>query len=109
LVVDELLAAGAGGACVNLGGDVRVAGASPRGGACTCATEHEWSTCPLVRAGLVDGAVATSTTLRRAWHVDGEPRHHLIDPATGRPSATDLTAATVIAGEAWQAEVLAKT
>ena len=54
------------------------------------------------------GAVATSTTLLRTWTVDGERRHHLIDPATGRPSDTDLTQVSVVAGEAWQAEVLAK-
>ncbi len=52
--------------------------------------------------------MATSTTLRRRWQVDGEVRHHLIDPATGLPSESDLTLATVVAGEAWAAEVLAK-
>jgi thiamine biosynthesis lipoprotein len=62
----------------------------------------------LVRIGLADGAVATSTTLRRHWQVSGQARHHLIDPQTGRPSDTDLTTATVVAGQAWLAEVLAK-
>jgi thiamine biosynthesis lipoprotein len=57
---------------------------------------------------LHDGAVATSTTLRRRWRVDGESRHHLIDPWTGEPSQTDLTLTTVIAGSAVTAEVLAK-
>jgi len=35
-------------------------------------------------------------------------RHHLIDPRTGAPSDTDVSLATVVAGEAWMAEVLAK-
>ena len=108
LVVSELLAAGADGACVNLGGDLRVAGQSPQGDGWTCAIEHERSLGPLVHVGVADGGVATSTTLRRSWLVDGKTRHHLIDPATGLASTTDLTSATVIAGEAWQAEVLAK-
>jgi thiamine biosynthesis lipoprotein len=108
LVVSELLAAGADGACVNLGGDLRVAGRSPEGDGWTCAIRHEWLVGPLVHVGVADGGVATSTTLRRSWLVDGETRHHLIDPATGVPSTTDLTSATVIAGEAWEAEVLAK-
>jgi len=108
LVVSELLAAGATGACVNLGGDLRAAGSSPDGDGWTCAIRHEWSNGSLVHVGVADGAVATSTTLRRSWLVDGVKRHHLIDPATGYPSTTDLTSATVIAGEAWQAEVLAK-
>lgn len=109
IVVGELLAAGADGACVNLGGDVRVAGAAPEGGGWTVAIEHPWSTCPVALVGLHDGAVATSTTLRRAWLVDGEMRHHVIDPATGAPAHTDLTAASVIADAGWLAEVLTKT
>jgi thiamine biosynthesis lipoprotein len=109
LVLGDLLAAGAEGACVNLGGDLRVAGTSPRGEGWTCAIEHPWASRPLVHVGLADGGLATSTTLRRTWRVEGVTRHHLIDPATGLPSTSDLTAASVIAAEAWQAEVLAKS
>jgi thiamine biosynthesis lipoprotein len=109
LVVDELLAAGAEGACVNMGGDLRVAGTAPDGRAWTVAVEHPWRRPPLALLGLDAGAVATSTTLRRAWSVDGQALHHLIDPATDQPSTSDLTLATVVTGEAWMAEVLAKT
>jgi thiamine biosynthesis lipoprotein len=108
LVVALLLESGADGACVNLGGDLRVSGLSPTGDGWTAAVQHPWSVTPLVHLGLADGAVATSTTLRRRWHVDGEVRHHLIDPQTGRPSDTDVNLATVVAGTAWEAEVLAK-
>jgi len=108
LVVAELLADGADGACVNLGGDLRVAGIGPSGGGWTIAVDHPWAAAPIAQVGLVDGAVATSTTLRRHWTVDGEERHHLIDPGTGLPSTTDLTLVSVVAGKAWMAEVLAK-
>ena len=108
LVCAEMIAAGAEGICVNLGGDVRVAGAGPDGGCWTVAVETPGSDRPLALLGLVDGAVATSTTLLRRWQVDGERRHHLIDPQTGLPSDTDLTLAAVVAGQAWMAEVLAK-
>lgn len=108
LVCAELLEAGAEGACVNLGGDVRVVGAGPAGGPWTIAVEHPWAAEPIALLGLVDGAVATSTTLRRRWHTDGEARHHLIDPQTGQPSDTDLALATVVAGDGWVAEALAK-
>jgi len=108
LVVDETLAAGAAGVCVNLGGDVRVAGTGPDATTWTIAVEHPWSRTPLVRLGLGGGAVATSTTLRRTWDLGGRRYHHLIDPATGVPAVTDLTAATVVTGQAWAAEVLAK-
>jgi thiamine biosynthesis lipoprotein len=108
LAVDEALEAGADGVCVNLGGDLRVAGTAPGGTAWTIAVEHPWVRAPLVRLGLGGGAVATSTTLRRAWALGGQRYHHLIDPATGEPTRTDLTSATVVTGQAWAAEVLAK-
>jgi thiamine biosynthesis lipoprotein len=108
IVIGELQAGGVAGACVNLGGDLRVAGSNPNGDAWTIAVEHPSIDQPVALIGLHAGAVATSTTLRRRWTVDGQPRHHLIDPATGEPSASDLVLATVIAGEAWIAEVLAK-
>lgn len=108
IVAAEVLAAGARGVCVNLGGDLRVAGEGPGGDTWTVAVEHPGSPEPIARLGLADGAVATSTTLRRRWRVGGEPRHHLIDPRTGVPSATGVDLAAVVAGQAWVAEVLAK-
>ncbi|MDQ1518626.1 MAG: FAD:protein transferase [Actinomycetota bacterium] len=117
LVVAETLAAGAAGACVNLGGDLRVAGRPPEGPssgsspgetAWTVAVDHPGAPQPLALLGLRDGAVATSTTLRRRWTAQGQERHHLIDPWTGAPSTTDLTLAAVVTVDAWVAEVLAK-
>jgi thiamine biosynthesis lipoprotein len=108
MVCAEMLAAGADGVCINLGGDVRVCGMGPGEKGWTVAVEHPWSVEPLVLLGVADGAIATSTTLRRRWQTGGETRHHLIDPQTGLPSDTDLTLATVVAAEGWMAEVLAK-
>ncbi|HEV7861473.1 MAG TPA: FAD:protein FMN transferase [Acidimicrobiia bacterium] len=114
LAVAEALVAGAAGACVNLGGDLRVAGLPPGHRSCvdaawTVGIEHPWSPEPLALLGLHEGAVATSTTLRRRWRTTGRERHHLIDPWTGAPSASDLTLAAVVTAEAWVAEVLAKS
>ena len=108
LVVAELLAAGADGACVNLGGDVAVAGTGPDGDGWTVAVEHELRPEPLAHLGLSSGAVTTSTTLRRRWRRGGELRHHLVDPRTGEPSDSDLDHVTVVAGQAWVAEILGK-
>lgn len=109
-VSGELLGLGAAGVCINVGGDLRVRGAGPDGAGSgwTVGIEHPWLDEPLALAGLLDGAMATSTTLKRHWTVDGEERHHLIDPGTGQPSTSDLTLVTVIATEGWRAEVLAK-
>lgn len=108
LVVGGTLDSGAEGVCVNMGGDVRVAGPGPGGEPWTIAIEHPWLAEPLALVGLTGGAVATSTTLRRTWQVGDSIRHHLIDPQTGLPSDTDVNLAAVIAAETWAAEVLAK-
>src|SRR6185436_20158668 len=67
IVVDELRSDGAAGVCVNLGGDVRIDGASPSGDAWTVAVEHPDRHGTIARVGVRSGAVATSTTLRRRW------------------------------------------
>lgn len=109
LVTDALRARGAEGVCVNMGGDVRVSGTGPGDdGGWTVDVVHASSDAPFVRVAVHEGAVATSTTLRRRWTVDGAPRHHLVDPRTGEPADTDVDHVTVIAGSAWAAEVLAK-
>ena len=48
-------------------------------------------------------AVATSSTRRRTWIADGEQRHHIVDPRTGRTASTawsQVTCAGVSALEA---------
>ena len=107
LVVAELLAQGASGVCANVGGDLRVAGEAPRRG-WTIAIEHPYRCGPVAVVALEAGAVATSTRTKRVWGPAGDRRHHLIDPATGAPAATGLASATILAAEAWQAEVVAK-
>ncbi len=108
IVVDELVAEGAAGVCINLGGDVRVSGLGPAGTAWSIAIEHPHQTAPLATLGLCEGAVATSTTLCRQWEVNGATQHHLIDPTTGEPSTTTRPFVSVVTGHAWAAEVMAK-
>jgi len=50
--------------------------------------------------------IATSGVSVHRWQ---RGAHHLIDPRTGRPAATDVVQATVLARSARDAEVLAKT
>lgn len=51
--------------------------------------------------------IATSGVDVHRWGA-GTDRHHLIDPATGRPAVTDVRQCTVIADSAALAEVVAK-
>ena len=53
--------------------------------------------------------LATSGTSVHRWAAPEGVRHHLIDPRTGRPAATDVVQATVLAGSARTAESWAKT
>lgn len=110
LVARALLDAGAAGALVNLGGDLRAAGEPPGASGWVVGVDeplrpdHE-----LARLALPHGgAVATTSRLRRRWRTLAGEAHHLIDPATGRPADTDTVAVTVVADHAWRAEVLAK-
>ena len=107
IVVGELLTAGASGACVNMGGDLRAEGAGPW---CVDVVDPFDETGPaLARLAFDAGGVATSSCLKRTWtEPDGTPGHHLIDPTTGQPAATGVAAVTVLTGDAWRAEILAK-
>jgi thiamine biosynthesis lipoprotein len=110
LLAAELLAAGALGACVDLGGDVRVAGRTSTGGddwvVAVDEPFHPGEDLALVQ--LADGAVTTSSRAKRRWGSGPTAGHHLIDPATGRPAETDLLAVTVVAASAAWGEVHAK-
>jgi len=111
LVAVELLGRGVAGACVNVGGDVRVAGEPPDSSGAWAVDVESPSGGP-ARGALValgEGAVATSTTLKRTWQTTNGSAHHLIDPRTGRPGDTDVVTATVIAAEAAWAEIFAKS
>jgi FAD:protein FMN transferase len=109
VAVGTIRAAGAAGALADLGGDIRVAGEAPGGEGWIIGVDdpHRPGRDVAVLA-LAEGAVATSSQTRRRWIRGGQPYHHLIDPATGRPSRSGVAAAVVVAGEAARAEVLAK-
>jgi thiamine biosynthesis lipoprotein len=107
LLCGQLRAAGAAGACINVGGDLRVSGAAPHSGPWAIAVPHPHGG-PAATLQLTEGAVATSSPLRRAWHAGRRAAHHLIDPRTGQPASTSILQATVVAAEAWRAEVAAK-
>ncbi len=105
IVAGELVDGGAGGAVVNVGGDLRVIG-QPDGPMWTVAVEDPAQPGTTLLTFAIDaGGVATSSTRTRRWTRGGCERHHLIDPWRGVCADTDLAAATVVAPTAWRAEV----
>ena len=99
----DLLAA-AGPCLVNAAGDLAVRG-TPSEGVWPVAVEPAAGRLTL---GLRRGGLATSGRDHRRWRRNGRELHHLIDPATGRPSATDLLSVTAFGADAVEAEIRAK-
>lgn len=58
-------------------------------------------------AALTQGAIATSGVDRRRWVSTLGEAHHVIDPHTGRPSATDLVRVSVAAASGADADAVA--
>lgn len=109
MVAEEVLSLGADGVLVDIGGDIRVAGDGPHGGAWIIDIEHPLDPeRALLHLALYNTGIATSSTLRRRWTQNGLEHHHLVDPRSGHPIATPLVAATVIAPDASRAEALTK-
>ncbi len=94
---------GTAGPClVNAGGDI-----ASRAGAWTVSVET--ATEPLTLELSGGSALATSGRDLRRWRRAGRELHHLIDPATGLPSESDLLRVTVVAHDAVAAETAAKS
>lgn len=96
---------------IDVGGDMAARGAGSDGGpgwliAVADPLRLEQDLCWL---RLVDSAVATSTTMRRRWNRGGRWLHHIVDPRSGAPAASDLIQVTVLAPTAVAADVYAKT
>jgi thiamine biosynthesis lipoprotein len=104
--------AGWSGGCVDAGGDLRVWGRAPGGDGWVIGIEDParpgTDLAAIVAAPPLCAAVATSAPNRRNWIVSGELRHHLIDPATGRPLPLPVASVTAIAPTATAAEIATK-
>lgn len=114
VIAGELSLAGATAVLVNLGGDISVAGAVESPWAIGIEDERRPTDHPdrILRVlefepGADRIGIATSTTVKRRW-AQGR-RHHVIDPRTGTMATSALVQVTVVATEAWEAEVLATT
>ena len=111
IVASELVAGGADGACVNIGGDLRCA--------VKTSTEHEWPVniaspfdngLVIAKLKIASGGVATSSTRAKRWHMPTGEFHHLVSPITHAPLPEgdgSPVQATVVGAEAVWAEVYA--
>jgi FAD:protein FMN transferase len=97
--------AAAGPCLLNAGGDIACRGV-PAEGVWPIAVDAPGVELTL---GLRCGGVATSGRDHRRWRRNGREQHHLIDPATGLPSTSDLVTVTALGADAVDAEIRAKS
>jgi len=101
--------AGHGPFLINAGGDLYAYGAPPGQAGWSIGVADPWDReRDSVRVQVCQMAVVTSTTSRRRWQQGEQAMHHLVDPRTGQPAATDAVSVTAIAPRAALAEVYAK-
>ncbi len=102
----EQLGDGVEGGLVNAGGDLRSFGSE--GGAKGWQVEIDAPGGGVAWKGTLDGALATSTTLKRRWQTNAGAAHHLIDPQTGLPATGRAAQVSVWGRETCRAECWAK-
>jgi FAD:protein FMN transferase len=97
------------GVLVSLGGDVAVAGTPPdEGWHVQIAEDSHAAISPDGETiAIVSGGVATSSTTVRRWRRGGVELHHIIDPATGLPTAGPWRTVSVVAGSCVDANIAA--
>jgi FAD:protein FMN transferase len=101
----EVVAACGEGVLVALGGDIATAGAAPDGGWRVLVRDPPSDPACHVRLDA-GGALATSSTVSRAWRQGGTPVHHVLDPRTEAPAATPLRTVSAAATTCEEANTL---
>lgn len=111
----ELLAGAGAGVLVEAGGDLIARGLGParsdgerRAWRAAVEDPRPGHDAPIAMLDVTDAATATSSVRLRRWKASGADVHHLIDPATGQPSTSDLLAVTVVGADPAWAEVWTK-
>ncbi len=107
-VAAYLDAQGLGDYLVEIGGELRARGISPRRRPWRVGVERPGSEGPAVQTiiSLLGSAVATSGNYRNYFESDGFRYSHIIDPRIGSPVEHDLASVTVVAPSTMQADAL---
>lgn len=95
------------GALVGLGGDIAVAGGAPEDGWRVRVTDDHRAgvAAPGQWIRLRSGGLATSSSTVRRWRAGSEVVHHLLDPATGRPTEGPWRTVSVTAASCLDANI----
>lgn len=105
-MIDYLSHAGAKNAVVNLGGNVYVLG-EPTFVGVQDPNGKTGDTVATLR--LTNTSAVTSGIYQRQFNYEGKTYHHLLNPKTGYPYESDLTAVTVLCDRSLLADILSTT
>jgi thiamine biosynthesis lipoprotein len=98
-----------GNVLVDAGGDIYASGTGPDGASWLVGVADPFRAgIDLTTLHIRDQALATSSVVRRRWQRGGRWLHHLIDPRTGEPAASDAVSVSVVASSTVAADVFAK-
>lgn len=95
---------------ISLGGNVQAIGKKTDGGRWKVGIQSPDDTENMIGGyEAADEAVITSGAYERYFEKDGKKYHHIIDPATGRPSEKDLKSVTIISKNGTLSDTLSTT
>ena len=107
LVAAELKSRGVRSALFDLGGNIEVIGAREGGAPWRIGLRNPFGGALLGTVAVADAAVVTSAIDQRFFTDEAGNRYwHILDPATGKPAASGLASATVVASSGGRADAL---
>ena len=107
LVAAELKSRGVRSAILDLGGNIEVIGAREGGAPWRIGLRNPFGGALLGTVAVTDAAVVTSAIDQRFFtDEEGNRYWHILDPATGKPAASGLASATVVAKSGGRADAL---
>lgn len=109
-IKDFLVGRGVKSGILNFGGNVLAIGNKPDGAQWRVGIKDPAHTDRNLAVLPVTGqAVVTSGIYERGFDRDGVRYHHILDPATGWPVQNELSAVTIVAADAFDADALSTT
>lgn len=107
LVAAELKSRGVRSALLDLGGNIEVIGVREGGAPWRIGLRNPFGGALLGTVAVADAAVVTSAIDQRFFTDEAGNRYwHILDPATGKPAASGLASATVVASSGGRADAL---
>lgn len=103
---EVLLESGAQYGIISLGGNIRTVGEKPTGDLWKVGVRHPEDSGYFITVSTEEGSVITSGAYQRNFTQDGITYHHIIDPATGKPSGSDALSVTIIGSDGSMCDAL---